>query len=77
MFGAEGIKVTCSGRLAGAEIARTEWYRDGRVPRKMVVRPDGIWEARSKAANRCVIPVEGPGIYIVRAGSESFKVIVK
>lgn len=31
-FGAEGIKVTCAGRLAGAEIARTEWYRDGRVP---------------------------------------------
>ncbi|MDA8168611.1 MAG: 30S ribosomal protein S3 [Nitrospiraceae bacterium] len=31
-FGAQGIKVTCSGRLAGAEIARTEWYREGRVP---------------------------------------------
>ncbi len=31
-LGAEGIKITCSGRLAGAEIARTEWYRDGRVP---------------------------------------------
>jgi small subunit ribosomal protein S3 len=31
-FGAEGIKVSCAGRLAGAEIARTEWYRDGRVP---------------------------------------------
>lgn len=31
-FGGEGIKVTCSGRLAGAEIARTEWYREGRVP---------------------------------------------
>lgn len=31
-FGAEGIKISCSGRLAGAEIARTEWYRDGRVP---------------------------------------------
>ncbi len=31
-FGAEGIRVTCSGRLGGAEIARTEWYRDGRVP---------------------------------------------
>ncbi|MGE4506925.1 MAG: 30S ribosomal protein S3 [Desulfovibrionaceae bacterium] len=31
-FGAEGIKVFCSGRLAGAEIARSEWYRDGRVP---------------------------------------------
>lgn len=31
-FGAEGIKVTAGGRLAGAEIARSEWYRDGRVP---------------------------------------------
>lgn len=31
-FGALGIKVACSGRLAGAEIARTEWYREGRVP---------------------------------------------
>lgn len=31
-FGALGIKVSCSGRLAGAEIARTEWYREGRVP---------------------------------------------
>ena len=31
-FGAEGIKINCAGRLAGAEIARSEWYRDGRVP---------------------------------------------
>jgi small subunit ribosomal protein S3 len=31
-FGALGIKIKCSGRLAGAEIARTEWYREGRVP---------------------------------------------
>ena len=31
-LGAEGIKVVCSGRLGGAEIARTEWYREGRVP---------------------------------------------
>ena len=31
-FGALGIKVMCAGRLAGAEIARTEWYREGRVP---------------------------------------------
>lgn len=30
--GGLGIKVACSGRLAGAEIARTEWYREGRVP---------------------------------------------
>ena len=31
-MGAEGIKITCAGRLGGAEIARTEWYREGRVP---------------------------------------------
>jgi small subunit ribosomal protein S3 len=31
-FGAEGIKVSCAGRLGGAEIARTEWQREGRVP---------------------------------------------
>ena len=31
-LGAEGIRVNCSGRLGGAEIARTEWYREGRVP---------------------------------------------
>jgi len=31
-FGAKGIKAMCSGRLAGAEMARTEWYREGRVP---------------------------------------------
>ncbi len=30
--GAKGIRVSCSGRLGGAEIARTEWYREGRVP---------------------------------------------
>jgi small subunit ribosomal protein S3 len=31
-FGAKGIKIACSGRLGGAEIARREWYREGRVP---------------------------------------------
>lgn len=30
--GAKGIKIMCAGRLAGSEIARTEWYREGRVP---------------------------------------------
>lgn len=30
--GGLGIKISCSGRLGGAEIARTEWYREGRVP---------------------------------------------
>ena len=31
-LGALGIRINCSGRLGGAEIARTEWYREGRVP---------------------------------------------
>jgi small subunit ribosomal protein S3 len=31
-FGAKGIRVACSGRLGGAEMARYEWYREGRVP---------------------------------------------
>ena len=31
-LGAEGIRINCSGRLGGAEIARMEWYREGRVP---------------------------------------------
>ena len=31
-FGAMGIKIICAGRLGGAEMARTEWYREGRVP---------------------------------------------
>jgi small subunit ribosomal protein S3 len=35
-LGAEGIRIACAGRLAGAEIARREWYRDGRVPLQML-----------------------------------------
>jgi small subunit ribosomal protein S3 len=31
-LGAQGIRIACAGRLGGAEIARTEWYREGRVP---------------------------------------------
>ncbi|MBW6511704.1 MAG: 30S ribosomal protein S3 [Desulfuromonadaceae bacterium] len=31
-FGAQGIKINCAGRLGGAEMSRTEWYREGRVP---------------------------------------------
>ena len=31
-FGAKGIKVCCAGRLGGAEMARTEWYKEGRIP---------------------------------------------
>ena len=48
-FGAEGIKIICSGRLGGAEMARTEWYREGRVPLH-TLRADidyGFTEART------------------------------
>ena len=48
-FGGKGIKVSCAGRLAGAEIARGEWYRDGRVPLQ-TLRADidyGFAEART------------------------------
>ncbi len=31
-FGAKGVKIICSGRLGGAEMARTEWYKEGRIP---------------------------------------------
>ena len=31
-LGAKGVRIACAGRLAGAEIARREWYREGRVP---------------------------------------------
>ena len=31
-LGAKGIRINCSGRLGGAEIGRTQWYREGRVP---------------------------------------------
>jgi small subunit ribosomal protein S3 len=31
-FGAQGVKIHCAGRLGGAEMARREWYREGRVP---------------------------------------------
>lgn len=48
-FGAKGIKITCAGRLGGAEMSRTEWYREGRVPLH-TLRADIDWgfaEART------------------------------
>lgn len=48
-FGAKGIRVNCSGRLGGAEMARAEWYREGRVPLH-TLRADIDWgfaEART------------------------------
>jgi small subunit ribosomal protein S3 len=48
-FGAKGVKIICAGRLGGAEMARTEWYREGRVPLH-TLRADidyGFTEART------------------------------
>jgi small subunit ribosomal protein S3 len=48
-MGAQGIRIQCGGRLGGNEIARTEWYRDGRVPLH-TLRADvnyGLAEART------------------------------
>lgn len=48
--GALGIKINCAGRLAGAEMARSEWYREGRVPLH-TLRADvdyGFYEAHTK-----------------------------
>jgi len=48
-LGAQGIKIACSGRLGGHEIARREWYREGRVPLH-TIRADidyGVAEART------------------------------
>ncbi|MFM1790079.1 MAG: ribosomal protein, partial [Actinomycetota bacterium] len=50
-FGALGIRVQCSGRLGGAEMSRTEWYREGRVPLH-TLRADidyGFREARTSS----------------------------
>jgi small subunit ribosomal protein S3 len=48
-LGAAGIRITCGGRLGGAEIARVEWYREGRVPLH-TLRADidyGVGEAKT------------------------------
>ncbi|MCH1507279.1 30S ribosomal protein S3 [Verrucomicrobiales bacterium] len=48
-FGAEGIKLRCAGRLGGADIARAEWYRKGKVPLQTLRVPIdyGFCEART------------------------------
>jgi small subunit ribosomal protein S3 len=49
-LGAEGIKITCAGRLGGAEIARVEWYREGRVPLHTLRGNVDYAEAEAKTA---------------------------
>ncbi|MFL2770921.1 MAG: 30S ribosomal protein S3 [Rhodospirillaceae bacterium] len=47
-LGAEGIRINCAGRLGGAEIARTEWYREGRVPLHTLRAEIDYGEGRAK-----------------------------
>ncbi len=49
-LGAEGIRITCAGRLGGAEIARVEWYREGRVPLHTLRGNVDYAEAEAKTA---------------------------
>lgn len=49
-LGAEGIRINAGGRLGGAEIARTEWYREGRVPLHTLRADIDYGEAKAKTA---------------------------
>jgi small subunit ribosomal protein S3 len=49
-LGAGGIRITCGGRLGGAEIARTEWYREGRVPLHTLRADIDFGQATAKTA---------------------------
>ncbi len=76
-FGAQGIKIACSGRLGGAEIARAEWYREGRVPLH-TLRADidyGFAEARTTygAIGIKVWIYKGEVLPVTRGRKESMK----
>ena len=49
-LGAQGIRINCAGRLGGAEIARMEWYREGRVPLHTLRADIDYGEATAKTA---------------------------
>src|SRR3970282_2052235 len=61
-MGAQGIKIQCAGRLGGSEIARTEWYREGRVPLH-TLRADISY---GFAASRTTYGVIGVKVWIFR-----------
>ena len=59
-LGAQGIRITCGGRLGGAEIARVEWYREGRVPLHtlradidfgVATAQDDLWDVRREGSH--------------------------
>lgn len=57
-LGAQGIRINCSGRLAGSEIARVEWYREGRVPlHTLRADIDFGWATAKTAYGACGVKV--------------------
>lgn len=57
-LGADGIRINCGGRLGGAEIARTEWYREGRVPlHTLRADVDYGWASAQTAYGICGVKV--------------------
>ena len=57
-LGAKGIRINCGGRLGGAEIARTEWYREGRVPlHTLRADVDYGWASAQTAYGICGVKV--------------------
>jgi small subunit ribosomal protein S3 len=57
-LGAEGIRINCGGRLGGAEIARVEWYREGRVPlHTLRADIDYGWATAKTAYGSCGVKV--------------------
>ena len=57
-LGAQGIRINCSGRLGGAEIARLEWYREGRVPlHTLRADIDYGWATAKTAYGTCGVKV--------------------
>ena len=67
-IGAKGIRIQCSGRLGGAEMARHEWYREGRVPLH-TLRADidyGFAEAQTTYG---IIGVQGAGSSAARCST--------
>ena len=60
-LGAQGIRINCGGRLGGAEIARTEWYREGRVPLAHPARRRGLRRSAGPHHLRC-LRREGVGL---------------
>lgn len=66
--GALGIKVSCAGRLGGAEIARTEWYKEGRIPLHTLRSDIGYGMARANTTYGVI----GVTVYVYKGEKVSY-----